>query len=112
MELPGLDQVLRPSLNNSISLVSALPPPISPVKVVQMILILVFNSCFLAQSLVGHGLNRKNESKVFSEHAVPRRGEIAKTTAPGLDLSLILVKMLLYYQKILKYRKYFKKSKY
>ena len=37
----------------------------SPVKVVQMILILVFNSCFLAQSLVGHGLNRKNESQVF-----------------------------------------------
>ncbi len=34
-----------------------------------MILLFVFNSCFFCQSLVGHGLNRKNESKAICDLA-------------------------------------------
>ena len=44
----------------------------SPVKVVKMILIFVFKSCFLGQSLVGHGLNWKNEEKVIGDRQKSR----------------------------------------
>ncbi len=47
---------------------AAIGTPASPVKVLKMILIFIFNSRFLGESLVRHGLNRKNESKVIGAH--------------------------------------------
>ena len=66
LKCEGYHQVYRPESEGRWAL------PVSPVKVVKMILIFVFKSRFLGQSLVGHGLNRKNEEKVIGDRQKSR----------------------------------------